>query len=71
MTAAAVGIAGRLEAYRKDQSEANAATLREALWPGHSAALLAFWREYQKYKTRPDDVQTLIDELIELAGTCG
>jgi hypothetical protein len=54
--AAVVGIAGWLEAYRKDKSEANAAALREALWPGDGGALQAFWREYQKYKTRPDDV---------------
>jgi hypothetical protein len=64
--AAAAGIARRLKAYRKNKSEANAAALREALWPGHSAALQAFWREYQRYKTRPDDVQVMIDNLLRV-----
>jgi hypothetical protein len=61
--AAAAGIAGRLKAYRKNKSEANADALREALCPGHSAALRAFWTEYQKFTSRPDDVQAMIDRL--------
>ena len=69
--AAAAGIARRLKAYRKNKSEANAAALREALWPGAGGGLQAFCREYQKYKTRPEDVRDMIDELSKLAGGCG
>jgi hypothetical protein len=65
------GIARRLKAYRKNKSEANAAALREALWPGAGGGLQAFCREYQKYKTRPEDVREMIDELSKLAGGCG
>jgi hypothetical protein len=69
--AAAAGIARRLKAYRKNKSEANAAALREALWPGAGGGLQAFCREYQKYKTRPEDVRVLIDGLLCVEGENG